>query len=89
MDMQLRLIEIGLYIIINDLKHATLVSHPYEGDYTLSLSMYLSYLSRQGFDLKEQRYTACKIHQLNKEWKDEKKANYIKYSTYYINYFSF
>lgn len=32
----------------------------------------------QGFDLKEQRYVACKIHQLNKEWKDDKKANYIK-----------
>ena len=32
----------------------------------------------KGFDLKEQRYVACKIHQLNKEWKDDKKANYIK-----------
>lgn len=32
----------------------------------------------QGFDLKEQRYVACKIHQLNREWKDDKKANYIK-----------
>lgn len=32
----------------------------------------------QGFDLKEQRYVACKIHQLNKDWKDDKKANYIK-----------
>jgi len=35
----------------------------------------------QGFDLKEQRYAACKIHQLNKDWKDDKKANYIKYVT--------
>lgn len=33
----------------------------------------------QGYDLKEQRYVACKIHQLNKDWKDDKKANYIKY----------
>ena len=33
----------------------------------------------QGFDLKEQRYVACKIHQLNREWKDDKKANYIKW----------
>ena len=33
----------------------------------------------QGFDLKEQRYVACKIHQLNREWKEDKKANYIKW----------
>ena len=39
----------------------------------LSLSVF------QGFDLKEQRYVACKIHQLNREWKDDKKANYIKW----------
>lgn len=32
----------------------------------------------QAFDLKEQRYVACKVHQLNKDWKDDKKANYIK-----------
>ena len=32
----------------------------------------------KGFDLTEQRYVACKIHQLNKDWKDDKKANYIK-----------
>lgn len=32
----------------------------------------------KGFDLKELRNVACKIHQLNKDWKDEKKANYIK-----------
>ena len=32
----------------------------------------------KAFDLKEQRYVACKVHQLNKDWKDEKKANYIK-----------
>lgn len=32
----------------------------------------------QAFDLKEQRYVACKVHQLNKDWKEDKKANYIK-----------
>ena len=32
----------------------------------------------KAFDLEEQRYVAVKIHQLAKEWKDEKKANYIK-----------
>ncbi len=32
------------------------------------------------FDLREQRYVACKIHQLNKEWKEEKKANFIKHA---------
>ena len=30
--------------------------------------------------MKEQRYVACKIHQLSKEWKDDKKANYIKHA---------
>lgn len=34
----------------------------------------------KGYDLKEQRYVACKIHQLNKEWKDDKKANYIRHA---------
>jgi tousled-like kinase len=34
----------------------------------------------QAFDMKEQRYVACKIHQLSKEWKDDKKANYIKHA---------
>ena len=32
----------------------------------------------KAFCLKEQRYVAVKVHQLNKEWKEEKKANYIK-----------
>ena len=32
----------------------------------------------QAFDLQEQRYVACKIHQLNSEWREDKKANYIK-----------
>ncbi|KAG9509479.1 Serine/threonine-protein kinase tousled-like 2 [Fragariocoptes setiger] len=34
----------------------------------------------KAFDLKEQHYVACKIHQLNKDWKDDKKANYIKHA---------
>lgn len=34
----------------------------------------------KGFDLKDQKYVACKIHQLNKDWKDDKKANYIKHA---------
>lgn len=34
--------------------------------------------SLQAFDLTEQRYVAVKIHQLNKNWRDEKKENYHK-----------
>ncbi|ELT97268.1 hypothetical protein CAPTEDRAFT_174294 [Capitella teleta] len=34
----------------------------------------------KGFDIKDQKYVACKIHQLNKDWKDDKKANYIKHA---------
>ncbi|CAF1451991.1 unnamed protein product, partial [Adineta steineri] len=34
----------------------------------------------KAFCLKEQRYVAVKVHQLNKEWKEEKKANYIKHA---------
>ncbi|ESO08237.1 hypothetical protein HELRODRAFT_75686, partial [Helobdella robusta] len=34
----------------------------------------------RGYDLIDQRYTACKIHQLSKDWKDDKKANYIKHA---------
>lgn len=30
-------------------------------------------------DLQELRHVACKIHQLNRDWKEDKKANYIKY----------
>ncbi|CAI7992311.1 Serine/threonine-protein kinase tousled-like 2, partial [Geodia barretti] len=32
----------------------------------------------KAYDVKEQRYVACKIHQLSSDWKEEKKANYIK-----------
>ncbi|XP_041478196.1 serine/threonine-protein kinase tousled-like 2 [Lytechinus variegatus] len=34
----------------------------------------------KGYDLKEHRDVACKIHQLSKEWKEDKKANYIKHA---------
>ncbi|XP_074622202.1 serine/threonine-protein kinase tousled-like 2 [Acropora palmata] len=34
----------------------------------------------KGYDLVEHRYVACKIHQLSKEWKEDKKANYIKHA---------
>ncbi|XP_031560993.1 serine/threonine-protein kinase tousled-like 2 [Actinia tenebrosa] len=34
----------------------------------------------KGYDLFEHQYVACKIHQLIKEWKEEKKKNYIKHS---------
>ncbi|ODN00343.1 Serine/threonine-protein kinase tousled-like 2 [Orchesella cincta] len=40
----------------------------------------LFFSGSQAFDLKEQRYVACKVHQLNKDWKDDKKANYIKHA---------
>nr|CAD7457967.1 unnamed protein product [Timema tahoe] len=36
-----------------------------------------SEVHHKAFDLKEQRYVACKVHQLNKDWKEDKKANYI------------
>ncbi|XP_034716111.1 serine/threonine-protein kinase tousled-like 2 isoform X1 [Etheostoma cragini] len=34
----------------------------------------------KAFDLTEQRYVAIKIHQLNKNWREEKKQNYHKHS---------
>uniref|UniRef100_A0A674NC02 non-specific serine/threonine protein kinase n=1 Tax=Takifugu rubripes TaxID=31033 RepID=A0A674NC02_TAKRU len=34
----------------------------------------------KAFDLTEQRYVAIKIHQLNKNWKEEKKQNYHKHA---------
>ncbi len=50
--------------------------------FTLGCDLCYHFQSRflQGFDTKEQRYVACKIHQLNKDWKDDKKANYIKHA---------
>ncbi|KAH8303904.1 hypothetical protein KR044_009141 [Drosophila immigrans] len=32
----------------------------------------------KAFDLKEQCYAACKVHQLNKDWREDKKANYFR-----------
>lgn len=44
---------------------------------------FIGWLSRvvsfQGYDLKEHRYVACKIHQLFNDWKEDKKTNYIKW----------
>uniref|UniRef100_A0A914DBN8 Protein kinase domain-containing protein n=1 Tax=Acrobeloides nanus TaxID=290746 RepID=A0A914DBN8_9BILA len=34
----------------------------------------------RAFDLDENRYVACKIHHVNKEWKEDKKANYVKHA---------
>ncbi|TKR67857.1 hypothetical protein L596_023941 [Steinernema carpocapsae] len=34
----------------------------------------------RAFDLEENRYVACKIHHVNQEWKEDKKANYVKHA---------
>uniref|UniRef100_A0A1I7RMS6 Protein kinase domain-containing protein n=1 Tax=Bursaphelenchus xylophilus TaxID=6326 RepID=A0A1I7RMS6_BURXY len=34
----------------------------------------------RAYDLDENRYVACKIHHVNKEWKEDKKANYVKHA---------
>ncbi|CAH3186504.1 unnamed protein product, partial [Porites lobata] len=34
----------------------------------------------KGYDLLEHRYVACKIHQLSNDWKEDRKANYIKHA---------
>ncbi|EDV27194.1 uncharacterized protein TRIADDRAFT_23353 [Trichoplax adhaerens] len=34
----------------------------------------------KAMDLRELRHVACKIHQLNRDWKEDKKANYIKHA---------
>ncbi|CAD5223072.1 unnamed protein product [Bursaphelenchus xylophilus] len=34
----------------------------------------------QAYDLDDNRYVAVKIHQVCKEWKEEKKANYVKHA---------
>uniref|UniRef100_A0A915EVB0 Protein kinase domain-containing protein n=1 Tax=Ditylenchus dipsaci TaxID=166011 RepID=A0A915EVB0_9BILA len=34
----------------------------------------------RAFDLDENRYVACKIHHVNKDWKEDKKANYVKHA---------
>ncbi|EDQ90680.1 uncharacterized protein MONBRDRAFT_31879 [Monosiga brevicollis MX1] len=35
----------------------------------------------KAYDLREHRYVACKVHQLNSSWSDAKKQNYIKHAT--------
>lgn len=44
----------------------------------LSVLVDVAFFLLQAFDLTEQRYVAIKIHQLNKNWKEEKKQNYHK-----------
>ena len=68
---------------IHNEDHSRFKDHPTLNDRYLLLSL----IGKGGFsevhkafDLKEQRYVACKVHQLNKDWKDEKKANYIKHA---------
>lgn len=34
----------------------------------------------RAFDLDENKYVACKIHHVNREWKEDKKANYVKHA---------
>ncbi|VDK76033.1 unnamed protein product, partial [Onchocerca ochengi] len=34
----------------------------------------------RAFDLDENKNVACKIHHVNKEWKEDKKANYVKHA---------
>lgn len=34
----------------------------------------------RAYDLEENRYVACKIHHVNKDWKEDKKANYVKHA---------
>lgn len=34
----------------------------------------------KAFDLEEMHYVACKIHHVNMDWKDERKANYVKHA---------
>ncbi|CAF1412665.1 unnamed protein product [Adineta steineri] len=63
--------------------HSRFQDHPILNERYLLLSL----IGKGGFSevhkafcLKEQRYVAVKVHQLNKEWKEEKKANYIKHA---------
>jgi tousled-like kinase len=34
----------------------------------------------KAFDFQELRYVACKIHQLNKSWKNNVRLNYVKHA---------
>uniref|UniRef100_A0A673ZQA0 non-specific serine/threonine protein kinase n=1 Tax=Salmo trutta TaxID=8032 RepID=A0A673ZQA0_SALTR len=68
---------------IHNEDNSTFKDHP-----TLNDRYLLLYLLGRGgfsevykaFDLTEQRYVAVKIHQLNKNWRDEKKENYHKHA---------
>lgn len=80
---RLRNIHIREIKRINSEDHSRFNHHPMLNDRYLLLQL----LGKggfsevyKGFDVKELRYVACKIHQLNKDWKDEKKANYIKHA---------
>ncbi|KAG2459235.1 TLK1 kinase, partial [Polypterus senegalus] len=68
---------------INNEDNSQFKDHPTLNDRYLLLHL----LGRGGFsevykafDLTEQRYAAVKIHQLNKNWRDEKKENYHKHA---------
>lgn len=41
-------------------------------------SLYLFFYSEvwRAFDLDENKYVACKIHHVNKEWKEDKKVTF-------------
>ncbi|KAJ7984582.1 hypothetical protein DPEC_G00356280 [Dallia pectoralis] len=68
---------------IHNEDNSTFKEHP-----TLNERYLLLYLLGRGgfsevykaFDITEQRYVAVKIHQLNKNWRDEKKENYHKHA---------
>ncbi|KAM6957592.1 serine/threonine-protein kinase tousled-like 2 isoform 1-T1 [Aplochiton taeniatus] len=68
---------------IHNEDNSTFKDHPTLNDRYLLLHL----LGRGGFsevykafDITEQRYVAVKIHQLNKNWRDEKKENYHKHA---------
>ena len=79
--------ERGRALHIRELKRVQYEEASRYKDHVLLNSRYLllSLLGKGGFsevwrafDLDENRYVACKIHHVNKEWKEEKKANYVK-----------
>lgn len=51
---------------------------PLFGNPSRDLIIFCPFVHPQAFDLFEQRYAAVKIHQLNKNWREEKKENYHK-----------
>ena len=79
--------ERGRNLHIRELKRVQYEEASRYKDHVLLNSRYLllSLLGKGGFsevwrafDLDENRCVACKIHHVNKEWKEEKKANYVK-----------